>query len=125
VVTAFLTGLMPFAILLSAAGFAGIHNLFLRIICLATASWLSCKLVPIIFLGSRKSVTTVFAIVGSSVVLVFYGYALMISAMHDVSDPLYFRTCMAIWAWLTILVLFNAVQAVLSTFRYQEFSSLR
>jgi hypothetical protein len=124
-VLAFLTGLMPFAILLSAAAFAGAHNLFTLVIWLITGTWLICNLIPIIFLGSRNSLASVFATVGSSVVFVFCGYALFVSITHDVADPLYFTSPIPMWAWLTIPFLFNAVQAVLSTLRYQQLSTLR
>jgi len=116
---------MPFVILLSAAVFAGAHSWFTVIIWLITGAWLICNLVPIIFLGSRKSIASVFGIVGASVVFVFCGYALIVSITHDVADPLYFTSPIPMWAWLTIPFLFNAVQAVLSTFRYQQLSTLR
>jgi hypothetical protein len=119
-VVAFVTGLMPFAILLAAAVFAG-GSLVALILWVLTGAWAFCSVVPILFLGSQKSFAPGLAIAGSSMVVLLCGYALiMLSTHHQVSDPLYFSSPIAMWAWAMFPFLSNSVQFVLASRRYQE-----
>ena len=123
---AFVTGLMAFVSILTAAMFAGgATTLIGCIFLLITGTWMICNLIAIDFLWFRKRFPLKFAIVRSSLVSLICGYGLILLASgRQVDDPLIFTAPFSVRAWEAIPFVSNTIRVVLSILRYQQLRTL-
>ena len=122
-VTAFVSGLMPFLALLSAAAFVGASDLWTHLFELSLGIWTLCFLVPLVLISSRLKLPPWFAILGSSTMLLYCGYCVLLMAKQDQTNPLLVgKVSIPVWLWFAIPIPFNAVQATLSFRRFRELS---
>jgi hypothetical protein len=120
-ISAFMSGLLPFLILLSAAAFAGASDEWAHLFELALGIWGLCFLLPLVLVASRLKFAPWFAIVGSSVMVLYCAYALLIVIRQGHSNPLTVgRVAIPIWLWVAVPIPFNLVQAAVSFRRFQE-----
>jgi len=120
---AFVTGLMAFVSILTAAMFAGgATTLIGCIFLLITGTWMICNLIAIDFLWFRKRFPLKFAIVRSSLVSLICGYCLILLASgRQVDDP---TAPFSVRAWGAIPFVSNTIHMVLSILRHQQLRTL-
>jgi hypothetical protein len=122
-ITAFVSGLMPFLILLSAAAFAGASDNWTHLFELALGIWALCFVVPLVLIASRFRFAPWFAVVGSSLMVLYCAYWLLVVAKHGQSNPLIVgKVAIPIWLWVATPIPFNAIQAAVSFMRFRELS---
>jgi hypothetical protein len=117
---AFVTGCMPFLLLLIAAAFVGASDKWNRLFLVALGAWVLCFLIPLIFLASRTKVPAWLAIIGSFAIVVYCAYALVTIRPGNANPVLVAGLSIPISLWLAIPFLFNAFHIVISLFRYQQ-----